>query len=439
MVGGVMSGLAFEVLAWLSGASGDAVERASLSSLRITVGSGVPATEVEDTLAQTVRSYVNVPSYFVARWLAMNWWRLRWEPHPMRPGPSYDWLSAHSMASIGGGYAWPPLQFSSDGEVVHIRLDAEATSDASAVRYLRDIRVDVSARQFERAVDRFLAEVEARTAIVVPGERELSEIREELARERSDPEEARWCKLQALAGIDPGAASEAWMKRIDSLTRVAGASSTQEIAAALPGLERGLDAADEVVTALRGSDVAVRLDWAALAPAPASAGELPWERGVRWAGELRAKLGVASGPIATSDLEELLEAKLPLERNWRGERTLAGAYRDAAGARGALLVTSPREDSQRFYLARIIGAAAISAPEEHVLAVSHAGTAFQKLQRAFAQEFLCPWRDLDAFTDESGTDDEGIAEAAEHFAVSELVVRSTLVDKGKIERRRLAS
>jgi hypothetical protein len=119
-------------------------------------------------------------------------------------------------------------------------------------------------------------------------------------------------------------------------------------------------------------------------------------------------------------------------------RGLRGGFRNSgAGGRVALLVTSRREDSQRFYLARLVAAALLSSPDQHVLPVSDVGTALQKLERSFAQELLCPWTDLDAFTDQNGTDDEGIADVAEHFAVSELVVRSALVNKKKLPRHRL--
>ena len=61
----------------------------------------------------------------------------------------------------------------------------------------------------------------------------------------------------------------------------------------------------------------------------------------------------------------------------------------------------------------------------------------QKFERGFAQELLCPWQELDEFTNNSGLDEEGITEAAEHFQVSRLVVLSTLVNKQKLPRTRL--
>ncbi|HWN66726.1 MAG TPA: hypothetical protein VNM90_03740 [Haliangium sp.] len=156
-----MSELEFEIVDWLGATLEDPLERETLASLRITVGpNGTPVTEVDDSFAHTVRRHINVPAHSVARWLVVNWWRLRWEPY--RFHPSADWLHSHSMAAISGDYVWPALTFSSDGEFIHLRLHAETSPDVSALRYLRDINIDVSAADFEQAVERFCSKVEAR-------------------------------------------------------------------------------------------------------------------------------------------------------------------------------------------------------------------------------------------------------------------------------------
>jgi Zn-dependent peptidase ImmA (M78 family) len=79
----------------------------------------------------------------------------------------------------------------------------------------------------------------------------------------------------------------------------------------------------------------------------------------------------------------------------------------------------------------------LSPPEDHLLPVTGAATALQKFERAFAQELLCPWDALDAFTDEHGLGEERIADAAAHFEVSERTILSTLVNKKKLPRDRL--
>jgi len=343
------------------------------------------------------------------------------------------------MAAIGGDYAWPALQLASDGEFVQLKLEAESAPDVSTLRYLRNITVDIPASHFEQAVDSFLDQVEARVAARIPSEHELSEIRAELGQERRVPMQATACRLQALAGIDASSASQEWMNGAEALAAVAGSVAVEEILATVPDLRDGLNTANAAVSAMQQSPTTVTVDWAANGRTSPLNKEVPWERGTRLAAEVRAKIGLPSGPLSKRSLEDLLNTKLPLAKStWTGGRGLSGGYRNGHdGGRTALLVTNNREDNQRFFLARVIAAAVINPTDQHVLAVSDAATALQKIERAFAQEFLCPWKELDEFTKENGIDDDGIADAADHFTVSEQVVRTTLVNKGKLPRDRL--
>ena len=61
----------------------------------------------------------------------------------------------------------------------------------------------------------------------------------------------------------------------------------------------------------------------------------------------------------------------------------------------------------------------------------------RKLGRSFGQAFLCPWNELEAFVAADGTSEESIVRAAERYQVSELLIASTLVNHGKIDRARL--
>ena len=432
-----MSSLEFRVVEWLSADEGEPRERETLASIQITAGpAGIVLTEVEDTLSHNVRCHINVPAHTVARWLLANWWRLRWEP--LRKNPSPDWIHCHSMSALGGGYAWPPLVLSSDGEFIQFRLESELTTDVSAIRYLHDYTVDIPAAHFEAAVDQFVSKVEAQLSVRLPGDHELCELREELRNERNDATLSTESKLQALAGIDPGEVSEEWLRDVKGLVARAGETATEEILAVAPMLEGGLADAEAAISAMRDSNVRIFLDWASAMHASAQGIDVPWVRGARLAGEIRQHVGVASGPISRETLEQLLGVKLPLSRSTWTRRHLLGGYRNGTrDGRTAVLVTKARPDSQRFYLARMIAAACYSSPDVKVLPVSDADTASQKLGRSFAQEFLCPWEELDAFTDERGTDEDGVFEAAEHFMVSEHVIITTLVNKGRIPRSRL--
>lgn len=430
------SELAFD-LAWLPMTADDPRDRATFASLTITAGrERVPVTEVDDAIAQTVRRDIRVPTIPLARWLVVNWWRLRWEPRADKL--SSTWLRVHSMAAVSTDVPWPALHITSDGAFIQLEARAERIRDVAAVRYLRDVDLSVPAHHFERAVDGFLAQLDARIASCVPGDHDLADLIAELREERTDPLLARACKLQALAGFDPGVAPPAWIRSATSLADDAGRSTGDEVVAAIPTLRGGLTGASEAIEAMKRSTIDIGLPTVGNPPDGPDT-ELPWQRGRRLAALFRVAHDVVDGPVSTDVLEQWLGVRLPLPASTAvADRGLTGGYRNgAAKGRTRVVVTTSRIDNQRFYLGRLIGAALVSSPDDHVLPVTNAATAFQKFERSFAQELLCPWNALDEYTDEHGTDDDGIAAAADYFTVSQHLVLSALVNNGKLGRHRL--
>ena len=75
---------------------------------------------------------------------------------------------------------------------------------------------------------------------------------------------------------------------------------------------------------------------------------------------------------------------------------------------------------------------------DRLIPATEARTSRQQFQRAFAQEFLCPIEALQEKIQTDQPDEEDIAEAADHFGVSPLLVRTTLVNKGELDREVLA-
>ena len=92
---------------------------------------------------------------------------------------------------------------------------------------------------------------------------------------------------------------------------------------------------------------------------------------------------------------------------------------------------------QRFELCRLIADALIAPDGELLLPATTAYTSRQKFQRAFAQEFLCPFESLMERLGSSSPEDEDIEEAAAYFEVSPLLIRTTLVNKNILRRDQL--
>ena len=426
-----MSKLQFNLIDWLGAWDGDLAETATLASLRINAGERI-VTEVYDSSARTVRQHVNVSAYLLARWLLINWWRLRYEPQ--REGD--DWLLAHSLAAIGEGFAWPALTIASDGEFIQLRMDAEEANDVASIRYLNKVVLDIPVVDFENSVDDFVHQVQQRLSACQRQDDVLVELQKELAHERANRKLSHACALQARAGIDPGDASEEWLKEADELGQITGENAAGEVMAILPTLTGGLAAARKEVESVWQAACEIDLSW--LQPLSVSRNpEQPWQRGDRLAKEVRKQLGVSNGPLDDVRLAQCLGVKALPSAYEMKHFLLRGGYRPGNGSIKVAAPTSQRLENRRFYFARVIASSVFSSPADKLLPVTDAMTAMQKAERAFAQELLCPWQDLNAFTDENGYDVTGIAKAAKHFQVSERLIETTLVNKKKLSREYL--
>lgn len=411
---------------WLGGSS-DA-DDATFGSLVVSMND-LFLTQVEDSISRSVRRSIRVPAVRVARWLVTDWWRLRWEPQLEQA--TTGWRLAHSMAGLGGGFAWPDLRIASDGEFVQVSMAGERRADVAAIRYLRSGTIEVSAADWERAVDQFLDKVEARVSEVVPGDRELAELREELRTERNNVEFATRYRREARAGYGPGEAPDDWAENAERLVRKAGPTSTDELLIEFHDPATAGRAVEELENAKTTVDLSgvARLEY--------SRDGRPWQRGASAAQAARKSLGIGPGPVTDGSLTQILGERIPLAVDTKEPR-LAGAFRARdAGGSAHVVLGATRRSSQRFALARILGMAAQLGDTEQVLALTGAKTSTQKAARSFAQEFLLPWEELNAITDERGIGERAISWIAEYYDVSEMLVQATLVNRGKLHRERL--
>ena len=412
----------------LNGAD-DAVRAAV--SIRI---NGVCVTEVEDRageIYQTRRS-VRVSMTRMARWFAGNWWRLRWEPEERRASP--DWQMSHNLAAAGGGYLWPNLTFSCDGETVLAVTKAGDPNSIEPIRYLLDYAGIIPAVDFERVVEEFIAAVIDCLPAEAKKNTELVDLWAEVARERTEPELYALRKLEAGLGYDPGEAPDTLIATLLKQRSKYGADAIQEIAAA--SKDNAIDHLESIANEVRGRGVSARL------PACDTIREqhrdqikpldAPWRRGEQAARIARGIWGLSSGPIQTSTLADLFgvnldersQSELPLSVGWRDDK--ANALRVSLHQRHLT--------GRRFTLARLVADQIVAPDGERLLPATAARTSRQKFQRAFARELLCPIDGLLEFLGQSAPSEDDIDDAAAHFQVSDWVVRNTLTNNGAMRR-----
>ena len=426
---------------WLSREHGDPIERATLAELAIAVD-GFLATELEDLLAKTIRPTARLSAFHLAHWFATNWWRLRWEPE----AGTFPWQMSHKVGASGSGYVWPDLTFCSDGSAVLVRARSTSGSPAQPLRYLSDFDVFIQASDFERGVDDFIEAVLARLASQGLYDVDLAALWKELWEERSEPDLAAWRKLEAIMGLDPDEAPDALINSLREAAVSSGIGAIEEIAAAsktkaLSDLEVLLDEARPKAAPV---DVADLADVRQRIDREVDPSRFPWLRAAQAASIARQVWSVGGGPVSNAKLSDLFA--IAEERVQQPEDAVvvpmaAGFRDDNDGQRIHVFLKKRHPTGRRFALARLVGDHLVAAQAEQVLPATDAKTERQKFQRAFAQEFLCPFSELAEFLG-SGIDDpndELIEDAADHFQVSPLLVKTTLVNRQLMDREALGA
>jgi hypothetical protein len=430
--------LQFE-LQWMQRHADDLAEQASFAALRIT-GASLVLTEGYDTIAQTVRGESHVSIVHLGRWLAANWWRLRHEPE----SPTLEWRLAHDLPAAGGGFLWPPLRISSDGESIRL-APLEPPERATMFQYRQQQAVWVPAAAFERGVDTLMEALLARLDTRKARDPDLLELWQLILVERADPELSRLRRREALLGAEPDSLELAELQKALQQGAWMGEASLDEVVATtsydrLTGRIAGLTALRDVQRPHIDLRPVIESLLQPRTRAPgASSEEAPWERGDRFAHAVRAGLGAGHGPLLNERMEDVLGVALgPGSPLWitsdPRDRSLAIGFRDAEQpSRVRAWMRSPHPRGRRFELARLLGDALMGASGEVALPLTDRATARQKAQRAFAQELLCPEAALRSELPPNPTELD-VADLADRYDVSEYLIVSALQNRRLVPR-----
>lgn len=418
---------------WLPGDYGDVAEQATLAELTIEVDQSC-ATQVEDILAKTVRSSARVSAFPLAEWFAANWWRLLWEPQ----SDTYYWRSSHKVGNAGYGYIWPDLSFSSDWQTVLVSSRPTTRWEAEPIRYLNRFNIPITLGDFESGVSDFIEGTVARLSSTQKTKSDLAELWQEITEERHNPEAAQWRRLEACMGYDPDEAPEGLIASLQEQAKRYGEYAIQEMAAAAKG--KALSQINGLWEAARESGVIVQVPGCLDLRQQLNSGDnpaaKPWQQAEQ-AAQLAREMWGLGVPVSTEQLADLfsIPQKQFGEPGHPTHTSLSAGFRDGNHANSFSISWNSRyPTSRRFTLARLVGDHIATPEQERLLPGTRAATHRQKFQRAFAQEFLCPFEVLKGFLGTEMPDNDDITAAAEHFAVSPLTVKNILVNKGIVDR-----
>jgi hypothetical protein len=411
---------------------GSPEERASFAALGI-LCNNQSLTEGHDSFVNRIRPGPLVSTYHLAEWLAWNWWRLRWEPRSNAPG----WAFAHRVSTIGGGYVWPNITIFSDGERTALIAKPTAARPETAFRYISNAAVILPSPAFESALDRFVNQVMGQLQAEHVEHTNLERLWAELMEERGDRDATRRRKLEALLGCEPDEADATTVDRLIEDAQWLGERAVEELAADHAQGEVLLTAASLEQIAQTNGFAASPQDGARLAPAslPLARDVPAWKLGAEAARALRQSVGLGDGPILNDRLTELAGTEAALLADGRRGPKISFAL-DRTATDGRIVLRSHWPTGRRFELARLLADRIIASPQGHLHAATRAYTYRQKMQRSFAAEFLSPFEAVDQALagDYSG---EAQQDVAARFQVSELTIRTLLVNHHRLEREEL--
>ncbi|MBZ9939466.1 hypothetical protein LB518_24490 [Mesorhizobium sp. BR1-1-16] len=402
-----------------------------ISELEMAVG-GALLTRLIRTEAQGTVTSVRVPAAALGFWIADHWWRLRWEP---RSGcPSESWRMAHEMNAIGNGHAWPPVTIWGDRDRVMFMSRADPPGVAGPVRFLTNAVTFVPSSGFEAAMDGLLDD--ALSAAPATDRVSLVALVNALREERSSPDYSIWRRIEAVSGYDTDEAPEALITRLITLEETYDAADVEEAVVAAQGSDAATTLTAAIEQAARGAEV----DFALAVRMAKSSRETedrmePWVAAEVAAETLRREIGLPTQPLLNKGLADLGEISAYHLRSHQ-PAAFPFALRLIHRNLQTVLLSAHWSHDRRFQLARAIGDA-IWTGNSSLGAISNVATSRQKFQRAFAAALLCPEEGLLQFFDTADPADSDIAAAARHFHVNEKTVRTVLVNKHLMERRRL--
>jgi hypothetical protein len=417
---------------WESLDRGSAEERACFAAIGVTAHN-VWLTEGRDAMANRLRHAPLLSAYHLAEWIGWNWWRLRWEPRSR----TEDWAFAHRLSAIGGGYVWPNITIFSDGE--RTALIAKPTGDRpqTPFRYICDVAAVIPAVEFELEIDRFIDQVLQRLQSEQLSNTNLESIWSDVRNERQDQELARKRKLEALLGRDPDEADPRTVGRLIADAAYLSVPAIEELAADHGQSGQILTADDlRAMAQSEGFDGSPRNAVQLIdAAAWRSNGEIAaWRVGAGAARALRSQQHRGPEPISDARLAEMAGVQTDaLESRKRGPNISFAL--DESFDRSKVVLRSKWKTGRRFELARLLGDR-ITSKIGRLFPATRAYTYRQKMQRSFAAEFLSPFDAVDnMLAGDYSTENQQVV--AEHFDVSELTIRTLLVNHGRLEREDL--
>lgn len=413
---------------------GGAEERSCFASVGIQANN-IWLTEGRDALTNRLRQAPLLSAYHLAEWFAWNWWRLRWEPR----AATIEWRLAHKMSNIGGGYVWPNIAIFSDGERTAMIARPSKEKPEAHFRYIADTSAIMPSSDYESEIDSFIEQVLGRLESEGVKESNLSKLWAEICAERKDSELSQIRKLEALMGRDPEEGEDSLVSRLISDANILSMSGIEELVADyshLPG--HHLPSAAEI------TDIARKVGFCASSnniinlarDTQQPHNQVPaWKIGADTARALREQEKLGDGQISDKVLAEMLSVDPKSLQHTESPLSDLSFFLEDINDESRIVLRAKWHTGRRFELARLLGDRLISTGKVF-FPTTRTYTYRQKAQRSFAAELLSPFRTVMEMLQEDYSE-ESLSDVAEQLDVSELTIRTQLVNHKILEREDL--
>ena len=340
----------------------------------------------------TVQDKLHIPVYFLAEWIAENWWSLLYEPRKTESSDDTSFYSRHSILQAQHGFALPNVQIEPLGEAIRVSCRAREAS-LPGVRFQRSAAAFMNRETIETILKEFLKNCVDRLGACqikgTPFERAWLDI------QQTAQSEIMFCKLVGALGVNPYGASDeiaGAVERIyDSVGEIAAldlcmASSEEEV------LALGATAA-VVAEKLKGAHESTLAPLANLHLPPDNISIPSWRRGNNTALTVRRLIGISTDDQLGAD--KLLDAlkistKTNASLNDTDEEAVVTGAVDRIDDVAAFVLLQSREEARRFAASRAIFLT-MSSEVKSTRLVTDAMTRDQQASRAFAAEMLVPF------------------------------------------------
>ncbi len=348
---------------------------------------------------------------------------------------------SHRVSNAGGGYVWPDLAFSTDWESMLVSSRQTKGWEGEPIRYLEDFDAHISHDEFEKGIDDFVNRTLARLSSALKSPTELRELWRQVKDERQSPALSESRKLEACMGYDPEEAPDGLINRLQEAGDSYGRDAVQEVSAVSKSQTMiHIEALGQY--AASGKSVVRIPDYVKVwrhILAQTNDFDVPWSR-ARCAARVARDIWGLKSNVDTPTLSQMFDIPVGEISEANSNISLpltAGLRNDDVPEQFDFLSNRRHPAARRFAFARLVADHLTIPDNERLLPATDSKTARQKFQRAFAQEFLCPFEDLMRHFDADAPTDDAIDEAAAYFEVSPRLVETTLVNNGVLDRETL--